>query len=69
MNDERSDKAEGLPTSNRPDSLCSVIQEDQILVTQILEVIHNAGMYRERALAVLSVAHAHIDAMPRLAFV
>jgi hypothetical protein len=54
---------------NGPASLCPVIQEDQILVTQILEVIHNAGIHRERALAVLNVARAHIDAIPQLAFV
>jgi hypothetical protein len=56
------------PPINHTASLSAVLQEDQILVTQILEVIHNAGMHRERALAVLAIARAHIDAMPQLAF-
>ena len=47
--------------------LCPLLQEDQILVTQLLEVMHNAGMYRERALAILAVVRAHVEAIPQLA--
>lgn len=55
--------------SKRPGCLSSALQEDQILVTQLLEVMHNAGLYREQALAVLAIVQSHVEAMPKFVFV
>jgi hypothetical protein len=49
--------------TERPVELHRKVQISQILTTQILEVIHNAGADRDLALSVLRAVRAHIKAI------
>lgn len=51
------------PQVERPAELHRKVQISQILTTQILEVIHNAGANRYLALTVLDAVRAHIEAI------